>query len=619
MQFNKFILGFLIVICHVGIISSQIQHIEPLNWWVGMKNPNLQLLINGNGISKLTPKINYPGVVIKKITKGDSENYIFLDLTIAKTTKAGKFKIDFFEKSKKVFAQDYELLNRKLESKNFKGFNSKDAIYLITPDRFSNGDPTNDVVSGMREQKVDRKNEGGRHGGDIRGIINHLDYIADMGFTAIWPTPVLENDMNDYSYHGYAITNHYKVDPRMGLMSDYKELSEKAKAKGIKLIYDGVINHTGSYYWWMNDLPFKDWINFPDSIQITSHRRTVNQDLYASKIDKEKMTKGWFVSSMPDMNGENPFLANYLIQNTIWWIESLQLGGIRQDTYCYSDKDFSKKWSCSVMDEYLNFSIVGEEWSYNPLITSYWQRDKVNRDGYKSCLTTTMDFPLQLALVTALKEKEGTSVEKGFTRIYESIANDFVYAHPNDIMIFGDNHDMDRIYTQLNKDEKLTKIAIAFILTTRGIPQIYYGTEILADNTPYLNNHGFIRSDFPGGWDNDTINAFTGKGFSADQLSMQKYVKFLLNYRKTNNVLTNGKLLHFYPIDDVYVYFRYLENKMVMVALNRNESSKTLDMSRFAEIIKQSKIAKDIFDNKEYLLSNGLTINGKSATIFEIK
>lgn len=619
MQYNKFIFGLLIIISHTGIISSQIHHIEPLNWWVGMKNPNLQLLINGNDISFLVPKINYPGVVIKKITKGDSKNYMFLDLTIAKTTKPGKFKIDFYDKSKKVISQDYELLNRKTDSKNIRGFNTSDAIYLITPDRFSNGDPTNDVISGMREQKVDRQNEGGRHGGDIRGIINHLDYISNMGFTAIWPTPVLENDMNDYSYHGYAITNHYKVDPRMGLLSDYKELSEKAKAKGIKLIYDGVINHTGSYYWWMNDLPFNDWINFPDSIQITSHRRTVNQDMYASKIDKEKMTKGWFVSSMPDMNGKNTYLANYLIQNTIWWIESLQLGGIRQDTYCYSDKDFSKKWSCSVMEEYPNFSIVGEEWSYNPLITSYWQRDKVNCDGYKSCVSTTMDFPLQLALVTALKEKEGTNVEKGFTRIYESLANDFVYAHPNDVMIFGDNHDMDRIYTQLNKDEKLTKIALAFLLTTRGIPQIYYGTEILADNTSNLNNHGFIRSDFPGGWEKDSVNGFTGKGLTAEQLSMQQYMKFLLNYRKTNNVLTNGKLLHFYPIDDIYVYFRYFENKIVMVALNRNDSSKTLNMNRFAEIIRQNKIAKDIFDSKEYSLTNGLTINGKSASIFEIK
>ena len=619
MQFNKNILFSLVFILFIQITNAQIHHIEPLNWWVGMKNPNLQLLVNGENVAELTPKINYQGVSLKKVTKGDSKNYLFLDLVIAKNTKAGKFQIDFYKSNKKVYSQDYELLNRETDPKNIKGFNSADVIYLITPDRFSNGDPKNDIVDGMRENKVDRKNEGGRHGGDIRGIINHLDYIHDMGFTAIWPTPVLENNMNDYSYHGYAITNHYKVDPRMGLISDYKELSKKAKEKGIKLIYDGVINHTGSYYWWMQDLPFKNWINYPDSIRITSHRRTVNEDMYASIADKETMTKGWFVPTMPDMNGENTFMANYLIQNTIWWIETLQLGGLRQDTYCYSNKDFSKKWSCSVMDEYPNFSMVGEEWSYNPLITSYWQRGKVNKDGYTSCLSTSMDFPLQQALITALKEKEGTSVDKGFLRIYESLANDFVYANPNDIMIFGDNHDMDRIYTQLNQDAELTKMALSFLMTTRGIPQIYYGTEILADNAPNFNNHGFIRSDFPGGWDGDQVNAFTGKNLTPKQLDMQNYLKKLLNYRKSNAVLSKGKLLHFFPIDDIYVYFRHLNNNIIMVVLNRNEQTKMLDTKRFSEILKNKVIAKDIITSEEQQLVNPLNLKGKSATIFEIK
>lgn len=619
MQFNKNILFSLVFILFSQITNAQIQHIEPLNWWVGLKNPNLQLLVNGENVAELSPKINYQGVSLKKVTKGDSKNYLFLDLVIAKNTKAGKFQIDLYKSNKKVYSQDYELLNRETDPKNIKGFNSADVIYLITPDRFSNGDPKNDIVDGMRENKVDRKNEGGRHGGDIRGIINHLDYIHDMGFTAIWPTPVLENNMNDYSYHGYAITNHYKVDPRMGLISDYKELSKKAKEKGIKLIYDGVINHTGSYYWWMQDLPFKNWINYPDSIQITSHRRTVNEDMYASIADKETMTKGWFVPTMPDMNGENPFMANYLIQNTIWWIETLQLGGLRQDTYCYSNKDFSKKWSCSVMDEYPNFSMVGEEWSYNPLITSYWQRGKVNKDGYTSCLSTSMDFPLQQALITALKEKEGTSVDKGFLRIYESLANDFVYANPNDIMIFGDNHDMDRIFTQLNEDAELTKMALTFLMTTRGIPQIYYGTEILADNAPNFNNHGFIRSDFPGGWDGDQVNAFTGKNLTPKQLDMQNYLKKLMNYRKSSAVLSKGKLLHFFPIDDIYVYFRHLNYNIIMVVLNRNEQSKMLDTKRFSEILKNKVIAKDIITSEEQQLVNPLNLKGKSATIFEIK
>ena len=404
------------ILCSFGNkIIAQINHAEPLNWYTGMKNPALQLLINGNNISETTPQINYPGVSIKKINKADSKNYLFLDLLIAKNTKPGTFTINFKKDSKTVFTYDYTLLERQTEAAQIKGFNSSDAIYLITPDRFVNGDESNDVVEGMLEKKVNRANEGARHGGDIRGIINHLDYIKDMGFTAIWPTPLLENDMPAYSYHGYAITNHYKTDPRYGTLDDYKELSARAKQKGIKLIFDEVLNHTGSNYWWMNDLPFKNWLNYPDKYTPTNHRRTVNEDLYASNFDKDLWVRGWFDKTMPDMNGQNPFMQNYLIQSTIWWIETLQLGGIRQDTYAYSDKIFLKNWSCTIMNEYPNFNIVGEEWSTNPLITSYWQKGKQNHNGNISCLPTIMDFPIQDALVQSLTGQEGESFNSPFT------------------------------------------------------------------------------------------------------------------------------------------------------------------------------------------------------------
>lgn len=608
---------FLLYLCYVHFVANaQIQHVEPLNWWVGLKNPNLQLLIHGENISETQPTINYTGVSIKKVNKADSKNYLFLDLVIAKTTKAGSFTINFKKAGKTVYTYNYSLLPKQQASVQMRGFNSSDVIYLITPDRFVNGDYSNDVVAGMKEAKINRNFDGGRHGGDIRGMINSLDYIADMGFTAIWPTPVLENNMVGYSYHGYAITNHYKVDPRYGTLDDYKELSSKARQKGIKLIFDEVLNHTGHGYWWTDDLPFKNWLNYPDTKTSTNHRRTVNQDLYASDYDKAFMKKGWFDRMMPDMNGENPFMANYLIQNTIWWIETLQLGGVRQDTYGYSDKTFLKNWSCAIMDEYPNFSMVGEEWSVNPLITSYWQRGKKNADGYNGCLTSIMDFPLQEALVNALKEKETWG--KGLVVLYEALANDFVYADPSNILIMGDNHDMDRIFTQLNEDVDLTKMALGYLLTTRGIPQIYYGTEVLMQNTGHHKVDGLIRSDFLGGWKEDTVSAFSGKGLTEAQKNTQLYLKQLLNWRKNNSVIANGKTLHFAPFDGLYVYFRYDNQKTVMVVMNKNDKSTTLETKRFDEILKSKTSAKNILNNETQTIKNGLSISPKSTMIFEI-
>ncbi len=612
---------FFILICFTspGWMSAQIQHVEPLNWFIGMKNKNLQLLVNGKGVGDLLPVIHYSGVIIKKISRGDSKNYLFIDLHIDTKTKPGTLSIQFTRTGKTIYTYDYSLLSRKQPAADFKGFNSSDVIYLIVPDRFANGNYSNDSVTGMREGRVDRSFEGARHGGDIRGIIDHLDYIHDMGFTAVWPTPLLENDMTVYSYHGYSITNHYKVDPRFGNLEDYRELSAKLRQKGMKLIFDGVINHIGTNYWWMQDLPFKNWVNLPDSFQRTNHRRTVNEDLYASQYDKDLMTKGWFDKTMADMNGLNPFLANYLIQNSIWWIETLQLGGIRQDTYCYSDKAFSKNWSCSIMNEYPNFSIVGEEWSLNPLITSYWQKGKLNRDGYASCLTTVMDFPLQAALTNALAETDSTRFTAALTGLYEALANDFVYADPNNILVFCDNHDMDRIYMQLGQKLALTKMAMAYLLTIRGIPEIFYGTEILMDNTGHHKNDGLIRSDFPGGWKGDSVNVFSGAGLSSDQQEMKSYLNKLLLWRKNNPVIYKGATLHFAPFHGLYVYFRYNKEKTIMVILNKNNTSTTIDPKRFAEILKNKKEGKNILTNEIISIRQPFTITPESATILEIR
>jgi glycosidase len=369
----------------------------------------------------------------------------------------------------------------------------------------------------------------------------------------------------------------------------------------------------------MEDLPFGDWLNYQGNPQPTNHRRTVNQDKYASTYDKNFMTNGWFDRSMPDMNGRNPFMARYLIQNSIWWIETLHLGGIRQDTYGYSDKTFLKDWSCSILTEYPNFSTVGEEWSLNPLITSYWQKGKQNADGYASCLTTVMDFPMQATLVQALKDPEGGEFSKGLASLYEALANDFVYADPSHVLVFGDNHDMDRLFTQLDEDVDLTKMAITYLLTIRGIPQVYYGTEVLMQNTGHHKVDGLIRSDFPGGWKEDTSNAFTGIGLTEPQKQMQGYMKTLLNWRKNNPVIATGETMHFAPFNGLYVYFRYTKDKMVMVVMNKNATPQLMDTHRFDELLKSKANATNVMTKETSSLSNALQVPAKSTTIFEIE
>jgi len=612
---------FLLAFCcsQFSFSQAQIHHIEPLNWWVGMKDPSLQLMVNGPGIASTQPVIRYPGVTIKSIKKGDSNNFLFIHLMIDPQTKPGKFFISFNRDGKTVERLTYELKPRASNAKLLSGFNSSDVICLITPDRFANGDTANDVVAGMRESSIDRTKPGTRHGGDLRGMINQLDYLKNMGYTAIWPQPLLENDMPSYSYHGYSITNYYKVDPRFGRLEEYIELSQQAKAKGIKLIADAVLNHIGSGHWWMQDLPLKDWINYPDTKTQTTHVRTVNQDPNASAFDRDLMTRGWFVETMPDLNGSNPYVATYLIQNTLWWIETLQLGGIRLDTYGYSDKALLSDWTCRIMNEYPRFSIVGEEWSLNPLITSYWQSGKRNHDGYTGCLGSTMDFPLQSALIEALRQKDRTIWGKGLNMIYESMANDFIYAQPNKLLIFGDNHDMDRIYTQLGNDLDLTKMAIACLLTLRGIPQIYYGTEVLLHNSMHPGDHGYIRADMPGGWENDASNAFSKKGLTRDQIEMQDYMRRLLIWRAQSSALSSGKTLHFAPFNDIYVYFRYTKDQKVMVILNRNEQPTTIDPARFREIIGGDKKGVDIISSKMFDLTSVLEIPAKTTLVLMVE
>ncbi len=610
-------------------IQNDIEKVEPPHWWIGFKNQNLQLLVKHPNIGKATPKMSYQGVSIIKVHKADSPNYLFLDLEISEMAKAGQFNIKFQHEDGSELIQTYELKSREKPAEDYVGFDSSDAIYLITPDRFANANPKNDEIEGLLQQGIDRTDNYARHGGDIQGITKHLDYIEDLGFTAVWPCPVLINDMPNGSYHGYAMTDFYKVDPRFGTLETYRELADNLRSRDMKLIMDQVANHCGLYHWWMEDLPFKDWVNYQELYEehidnwdwkvtkTSNHRRTTNQDPYASKSDHREMADGWFVSDMPDLNQRNPFMANYIIQNSIWWVETLGLGGIRQDTYPYSDKDFMSDWAGAIMTEYPNFSIVGEEWSYNPLLIGYWQEGHHNNDKYNSNLKSTMDFAMQKHIVDALNEYE--SWDQGLVKMYEGLANDFAYTSPKDIMAFLDNHDKSRVFTEFKGDITNTKMALSYLLMMPRIPQIYYGTEILMDDFDNPGDHGLIRTDFPGGWEGDTVNAFSGEGLTAAQKDMQVYLKQILNYRKNSKAIHNGKTMHFAPEDGVYVLARILGNETIVHIINKNENPLELDLDRFEELGLDGKSLKNIISDEIIIWDTSIKIANKGSVILTTK
>lgn len=602
------------LLLHISILPGQISRVEPPSWWAEMNNNRLQLMIYGENISSKQLVVDYLGIKICAVHQVANKNYLFVDLEIAPEAKPGVFEIQFTKDGRFTDKYHYTLHQRETGSANRDGFNNSDVIYLVMPDRFANGDTTNDNISGMAD-KLNRKDPYGRHGGDIKGLNNKLDYVVQMGFTALWLNPVLENAQPRQSYHGYATTDFYKVDPRFGTNEDYREFSKLANSKGIKLIKDLIFNHCGSEHWWMKDMPSPDWINYYPDYVITNHRRTVNQDPYATIVDKELMTDGWFVPQMPDLNQRNPFMATYLIQNSIWWIEYAGLAGIRMDTYPYPDKHFMADWNRRLFEEYPRLNIVGEEWSPNPAIISYWQKGQVNRDGYKPDLPSLMDFPLQIALRESLMEEE--TWEKGLNKLYEALANDFLYPDPFNLVIFPDNHDMSRFFVQVNENIELYKLGITFLLTTRGIPQIYYGSEVLMTHTQ-KDGHGNIRKEFPGGWKDHKANAFTGKGLTKEQAEMQIYFRKLLNWRKISPQIHTGNLIHFAPVDGVYVYFRYLNEKMTMVILNKNKKPYILNTKRFQEILKNRNYGSEIITGKKFDLSNEILIPALSPIIIDI-
>ena len=592
--------------------TYHINHLEPPFWWVGMADNKLQLMVHGKNISDLEPEIFHTGIEINQVHRLSNPNYLFIDLFLSEEAMPGEFDIIFNEEGQPKTKYNYTLLKREPDSDGRQGFSPADVIYLITPDRYANGDPGNDSSSQLKE-KQNRLKKNGRHGGDIQGIIDHLDYISDMGFTQIWLNPVLENDQHTYSYHGYSTTDYYNIDARFGNNELYKVLSKEAKKRGIGLVMDLILNHIGSEHWWMKDLPTIDWINNDGKFVRSNHIHESVHDPHLTESQRDLFTSGWFVETMPDLNQNYTFLANYLIQNSIWWIEYADLSGFRIDTYPYIDKNFLSIWSKRISTEYPRFNFVGEEWSSNPTMVSYWQKGSNRYDDYDSYIPSMMDFPLQEALVNGLLGSEDWN--SGIVDIYRVISNDFQYGDPHNLVVFAGNHDMKRIYSQLNEQMDLYKMAMTIINTVRGIPQIYYGTEIAMSST---GDHGALRKDFPGGWPGDKVNAFTGRSLNKKELEAQNFIRKLLNWRKENIAITMGNMIHYPVKNGIYVYFRSYNEALVMVIINNNKRSKRIDPNRFNEVIAEKKQGISILDNKVYDLTTKINLPGKGALILEV-
>lgn len=615
---RKLLFAFCFLACLVARSqpsSTLFTKVEPAFWWVGMKNPELQILLyhQTQNISAYQPSLSYPGVVLKEAVKTENPHYLFLNLQIDASAKAGNLPIQFLN-GKKKFTLNYELKTKSLATNRIQGFNAADVLYLIMPDRFANGDTKNDTLPGFY-QGVHREKPFGRHGGDLKGISDHLDYIKDLGVTAIWLNPVLENNQKRESYHGYAITDLYKVDARFGSNDDYLAFINKSHSMGLKVIQDMVMNHIGNQHWLVKDLPSKDWIHQFPTYTSSNYRSTVIMDPYRSTIDEQIMSNGWFDTTMADVNQQNPLFAKYLIQNSIWWIEHGGIDGIRMDTYPYPDKNFMSRWCKELLAEYPRFNIVGEVWINGVAGTAYWQSGVKNADGYQSFLPSVTDFPLYFAMEKAFTEPAGWS--NGLVRLYELLGKDFSYNNPQGNVIFIDNHDTPRFFHIVGKNLNKLKMAWVFLLTTRGIPQLYYGTEFLEDGDYSI--HPTVRRDFPGGWPGDQINIFANEGVTKDQAEATEFLKKLLQWRKNKSVIHTGKLAHYIPKDNVYVYFRYNEKEKMMVVLNGNAEAKKLDFSRYQENLKGIVSAKDGLTGEMIMDLGQFSFPAFSAAILELE
>lgn len=608
---------FLIMIFISTPFFAQIDRVEPPFWYAGMENTELQILFYGKNIAENEVTVSNK-IQITDVIKTENPNYIFVTID-TKNVIAQDFIFSFSKDKKVVFTKKYTLKKRRSNSAARKSFDASDMIYLIMPDRFANGNPKNDSNKSVTE-KVERSNPGGRHGGDIAGMIQNLDYLKDLGVTTVWPTPLCEDNDKTYSYHTYAQSDVYKIDPRYGTNEEYVQLASELHKRDMKLIMDYVTNHWGLQHWMMNDLPTKDWINQFENYTGTSHKRTTVHDINASKIDYDICFNGWFVPSMPDLNQKNPLVLKYLTQNAIWWIEYADLDGLRVDTYNYADPNAIAKWTKAITNEYPNLNIVGEISMRDQAQLSYWQKDsKVGAiQNFNSNLPSIMDFIMLDAFQSIFNENDG-SWDKGMMKIYDNLANDFLYPNPNNIMIFAENHDTERFNEVYKNDFKKYQMAMALVATLRGIPQLYYGSEIGMAGDRNKGGDAAIRQDFPGGWKEDTNNAFLKSSRTEEQEHYFDFTSKLFQWRKTNEAVHFGKTTHYIPENNVYVYFRYTDTKTVMVVVNNSDNNQTIKTNRFQENIEKFSIGKDILSSKTIDLKQDLTIESKSVLILELQ
>ena len=599
--------------------ATKIDHIEPENWYVGMKNSSLQLMVYGKNIRDSRVSVDYPGVKIDSLVRLDSPNYLFVYLNLS-GAKPGNMVLNI--DGKKV---NYPLKARTMSGDKRIGFDNSDVLYMLMPDRFASGRNITKPMKGLNPYVVDRSKPSLRHGGDLEGVRQHLDYFNQLGVTALWFTPVLENNLPDMnsqsSYHGYATTNYYRVDPRFGTNEDYARLVAEAHAKGLKVVMDMIFNHCGYDHPWVKDMPSKDWFNTPewmkkgDSYYLqTSYKLTPVLDPYASKVDKRETVDGWFVRSMPDLNQKNPHVMTYLIQNSEWWIETIGIDGIRMDTYPYADRKAMSQWMKILNEEYPNFNTVGETWVTEPAYTAAWQKDsklsKVN-----SYLKTVMDFSFYDKINLA-KHEETDAWWKGLNRIYNSLCYDYLYENPSSVMAFIENHDTDR-FLENGKDTLALKQALALLLTINRIPQLYYGTEVLMNGTKEVTD-GNVRCDFPGGFAGDKHNAFTAEGRTKAENSMFNWLSKLLKWRRNNMVITKGKQIQFIPYKGVYVIARQWNDQTILTILNGTSQPVTLPLDRYAEVIGNHQEAKDVISGRKVKLGSELQLKARDTKVIEL-
>ncbi len=598
--------------------------VYPTHWWIGMKNPHLQLMLHGKDIAHAIPQLNLSssgiriadGLTLQSVSKTENPNYVFLDLMIEKNAKAGVRELKLVTPDKQ-FSFKYELHpRRKGNGTSYaQGVRSQDFIYLIMPDRFANGNYNNDRIADMKDQSLNRDSMYHRHGGDLQGVMDHLDYLKELGVTTVWLTPILENDMPNRTEHGYAITNHYKVDERLGGITAYQQLSDALHKRGMKLIQDAVYNHCGLFHFFVQDPPSKEWLHQWKTFTQTNYKDQPLYDIHGSLADKKVMQDGWFTRQMPDLNQSNPFVANFLIQHAIWSVEEFGVDGWRIDTYIYNDLDFMNRCNQALLDEYPHLTMFGETWVHGTANQAYFGRNHMETP-FKSNLIGVTDFQTNFyGINPALTQNFGWT--EGVNRLYQTLAGDFLYDDPMNNVIFLDNHDMTRFLSQVNGDQDKLKMGIGWLLTCRGIPEMYYGTEILMKGIS--NPDGLVRGDFPGGWKEDLSNKFEKVGRTELENNMFVWTKTLANFRKNSSAITTGRMMQFAPENWVYTYFRYDQKQTVMVIMNTSTEERIVDPTRFGERLKTFTKGKNIISNDRMELNTTWNLPGKTIWILELE